>query len=162
MRLARQITGGTALAVYLVMGALNWFVIIPGSGGHYPPDFHAMGYDAASIVPFVGGLSDEARAAYEVLLIRWDRVFIVALACWLALMGWRGGPLRYAVAGLAVLYALIDLAENAAIHRFVFELVLNPQAIAAASSLTMAKFAALYLTVMVLIAHLRRERGRAR
>lgn len=160
MRLARQITGWTALVVYLVMGALNWFVIVPGAGGHYPPDFHALGYDVVSIAPFVENLSDTASDSYLMLLTMWDRVFVVALAAWIALVGWRGGPLRFAVAGLAVLYGLIDLSENAAVHRFVFELGLNPQAVAAASSLTMAKFASLYLAGLALLAHVRRERSR--
>lgn len=147
-----------ALAAYLVMGAFYYFSVLPGAGGLWPPDFHLRGYDAASIRGFVEALSEEARASYAVVLLRWDRVFIVAFALWLVLTGWRGGGLRYGVAGLAVLYALIDLAENAAIYRFVFAPELDPDQVRAASGLTMAKFASLYLCGLVLLWHLRRER----
>jgi len=155
-RTSRQIAGWVALAAYLVMGAFYYFSIKPGAGGLWPPDFHLRGYDVASIGPFVQALNDEARASYAVVLQRWDRLFIVSFALWIALSGWRGGGLRYVVAGLAVLYGLIDLAENAAIYQFVFVTPLDPAAVDLASHLTMAKFASLYLSVLVLIWHMRR------
>ena len=157
MRLALRITGGLALVSYLIMGMMLYFTIIPGAQDHFPPDFRLLGYDAAAITPFVTALTESARDSYAALLTMWDRVFIVALALWLAVMGWRDGPLRFVIAGLAVLYAIIDLAENAAIYRAVFVDILEPGAVAAASSLTKAKFASLYLTVLVLIVQWRRR-----
>lgn len=154
---SRQIAGWVALTSYLVMGAFYYFSIIPEAGGLWPPDFYLSGYDAASIGPFVQAMSDEARASYAVVLQRWDRVFIVAFALWMALSGWRGGGLRYLVAGLSVLYAGIDLAENAAIYRFVFDTPLDGAAVGVASHLTMAKFASLYLCGLVLVWHVRRS-----
>lgn len=156
MQLSRRLAGLVALVSYLVMGAMLYFTVLPGADGHWPPDFHLRGYDAVTIAPFVQGLTDEARATYGAILTGWDRVFIVALAVWLALTGWRGGALRYAVAGLAVVYAAVDLAENAAIYQFVVADRLNPDMVAAAHHLTMAKFASLYLCVLVLIWHVRR------
>jgi hypothetical protein len=156
MRLARRITGSVALGTYLVMGALLHFTVIPGAGGHYPPDFYLLGYDAAAITPFLAALTPEAGRAYAAVLAGWDRVFAVALAAWLALVGWRRGGLRVLVAGLAALYAGIDLAENAAIHRLAVGAAPDAAAVRAASALTQAKFASLYLVVLVLIWHLRR------
>ena len=158
MQQGRRIAGTVALTTYLMMGAMLYFTVIPGAGGAMPPDFHLRGFDAVSVRPFVAGLSDGARDTYGLILLRWDRVFIVALALWLALVGWRGGWMKYAVAFLAVIYALVDLAENAAIYRFVCVYILDAATVEAASHLTMAKFAALYLCVLVLIVHLRRAR----
>ncbi|MEL6960448.1 MAG: hypothetical protein AAGL89_16005 [Pseudomonadota bacterium] len=152
----RRITGVVALVAYLVMGAMLYFTVLPGADGLWPPDFHLRGYDVASITPFVMALTDEARQTYAVLLTGWDRVFILALALWIVAMGWRGGWMRYAVTFLAVLYAGIDLSENAAIYRFVCVVILDPGLVQAAQSLTMAKFASLYLCLLVLLVHLRR------
>ena len=157
MRLARQLAGLVALVVYLVMGAMLYFTVIPGADGHFPPDFHLLGYDATTIGPFLRALTDEARDTYTLILTRWDRIFILALAAWLALMGWRGGWMRYLVAGLAVLYAAIDLSENAALFKVVCAFDVNEVAIGIAHHWTMAKFASLYLCVLVLIVHLRRS-----
>lgn len=158
MLISRRIAGVVALVSYLVMGAMLYFTVIPSAGGLMPPDFHLRGYDVATIAPFVHGLTDEGRDTYAVILRQWDRVFIVALAVWLALVGWRGGGLKYVVAGLAALYAGVDLAENAAIYRFVVLNDLTAEAVEAAHHLTMAKFASLYLCILVLIWHLRRAR----
>jgi len=156
MYLSRRIAGGVALASYLIIGAILYFTVLPGADGLWPPDFHLRGYTAASIADFVRNISDPARDAYVMILLRWDRIFIVAFALWLALVGWRGGWMRYAVACLAVVYALIDLAENMAIFRFICVAGAAQTLITAASSLTMAKFASAYLCVLVLIVHLRR------
>ena len=193
MRLGRQITGVVALVSYLLMGAMIYVTVLPGTDGHWPPDFHLTGYDAQSIAPFAEAISDKARTTYGVILSRIDRVFIVALAVWMALIGWRGGWVRYFIAGLAAIYAVIDLSENAAIYRFLFSTywfktsdfsrkriqpcaagrsktlnpstlvgggsvvdIMDPAAIETAHHLTMAKFASLYLCVLVLIVHLRR------
>jgi len=158
MQLSRRIAGTVALVSYLVMGAMLYFSVLPGADGLWPPDFHLRGYDAASIGEFVRVIRDEARATYAMILLRWDRVFIVALALWMALMGWRGGWLRYGVAGLAVVYGAVDLAENAAIYRFFSATPLDPVLVDAASYLTMAKFASLYLCIFILLVHLRRSR----
>ncbi len=158
MGLSRRIAGVVALVTYLVMGALTYLWVLPGAEGHWPPDFHLRGYDAASIAPFVTALSAEAEATYLTILSGWDRVFIVTLALWLALVGWLGGGLRFVVAGLAALYAVIDLSENAAILRFVTAPELDPQLVKVAHNLTMAKFSSLYLCILVLIWHLRRAR----
>ena len=157
MPLARRLAGMVALVTYLVMGGMIYFTVLPGAGGHWPPDFHLRGYDAVSVAPFLQALSDESRATYQLILTFWDRIFILALAAWLALMGWRGGGLRYFVAGLAVLYAGVDLAENAAIYRFVSVVDPTAEAVRTAHHWTMAKFAALYLCVLVLIVHMRRS-----
>ncbi len=157
MQGARRIAGVVALVTYLVMGAMIYFTVMPGADGHWPPDFHLRGYDATSIGPFLQALSDEARATYGAVLTFWDRIFIVALASWIALTGWRGGGLRFFVAGLAVLYAAIDLAENAAIHGFVMVVEPTAEAVRTAHYWTMAKFASLYLCVLVLVVHLRRN-----
>lgn len=140
---ARRIAGLVALVCYLVMGAMLYLTVLPSSGGLRPPDFHLLGYNASTIAPFVTTLTDEGRATYGATLRGWDRAFIVALALWLSLSGWRSGWLRYVVAGLAVVYAVIDLAENAAIHAFVVASPMDAGAIAVAHSLTMAKFASL-------------------
>lgn len=158
MDLSRRIAGTVALVSYLVMGAMTYFTVMPGANGLWPPDFHLRGYDAASIGAFVTTISDEARETYMAILKRWDRVFILSLAIWLTLVGWRGGGIRYVVAGLAVVYALVDLAENAAIQRFVATYRFDPTWVDVASHFTMAKFASLYLCVLVLIVHLRRTR----
>lgn len=158
MNWSRRISGTVALVSYLVMGAMTYFTVLPGADGMWPPDFHLRGYDTPSIAVFVQNIRDEARATYELILNLWDRIFIVSLAIWLALVGWRGGWMKYAVAGLALVYACIDLAENAAIYRFVSMSLLDPALIATASHFTMAKFASLYLCVLVLIVHLRRSR----
>lgn len=152
----RQIAGIVALVSYLLMGAMTYLTVLPGSDGHWPPDFHLTGYDAQSIAPFVEAISDKARTTYGVILSKIDRVFIVALALWMALLGWRGGWVRYFVAGLAAIYAAIDLSENAAIYRFMFVDAKDASVIETAHHLTMAKFASLYLCVLVLIVHLRR------
>ena len=156
MTLGLRIAGTVALVSYLVMGAMLYFTVLPGADGLWPPDFHLRGYDAASMDAFRRAISDEARATYASILLRWDRIFIASVTTWLVLFGWRGGWLRYGVAFLAVLYAGIDLAENAAIYRFICLFDFAPAVIQVASSLTMAKFAAAYLCVLVLIVHLRR------
>lgn len=156
MDLSRRITGTVALVTYLVMGAMMWVTVLPGADGAWPPDFHLRGYDVAMMDGFVQTISDEARATYISILRGWDRLFIISLALWLLLTGWRGGWMRFFVAGFAALYCAIDLAENAAIYQFVSVVKLDPTWVEVASSLTMAKFAALYLCVLVLIVHLRR------
>lgn len=158
MQTSRRIAGVVALVSYLVMGAMFYFTVIPAAGGLMPPDFHLRGYDVVTIAPFVQGLTDEGRDTYALILARWDRVFIISFAVWLTLVGWRGGGLKYGVAGLAALYVVIDLAENAAIYRFLCVLILDPASVAAASQWTMAKFASLYLCILVLVWHLRRPR----
>ncbi|SLN44922.1 hypothetical protein [Pseudooctadecabacter jejudonensis] len=152
----RRVAGMVALTTYLVMGAMLYFTVLPGAGGLWPPDFHLRGYDVASITPFVMMLSDEARQTYGAVLMTWDRVFIASLAAWVIAMGWRGGWMRWAVAFLAVVYAAVDLSENAAIYRFVSQSLLDARLVDAAHHLTMAKFSALYLCLLVLIVHLRR------
>lgn len=158
MLVTRSLAGWVALVAYLAMGAILYFSVLPGADRHWPPDFHLLGYDAASIAPFLAALADEARASYMMILRSWDPVFIFALALWLILTGWRGGWMRYAVAFLAVVYVGIDMAENIAIYSFVTAPQTDASLIEAASSLTMAKFASLYLTILVLIVHLRRAR----
>ena len=158
MARARRLFGAAALALYLLMGALTYLSVMPGADWQFPPDFRLLGYDAVSIAPFMEALKGVARDHYLQILSVWDRAFIVALAGWLALTGWRGGGLRWAVAGLALLYTGIDLAENAALIRVVTGGA-DPGLVQAAHSLTMAKFASLYLTALVLIVHLRRARG---
>ncbi|MCF2870821.1 hypothetical protein L0664_07060 [Octadecabacter sp. G9-8] len=157
MDLTRRIAGTVAIVSYLVMGAMLYFTVVPGADGLWPPDFHLRGYDAASIADFVNVIRDEASDTYAVILMRWDRIFIVSLALWLALTGWRGGWMRYFVAGLAALYTMVDLAENVAIFHFVRVAILDPDVVRVASHLTMAKFASLYLCGLVLIVHLRRS-----
>lgn len=156
MVFGRRISGTVAIVCYLVMGAMTYLTVLPGSNGAWPPDFHLRGYDIASVGHFVSDLSDEARETYGVILRGWDRMFIVSFAVWLALTGWRGNGIRYVVAGLAVIYSCIDLAENAAIYQFVSVHTLDPTWVKAASHLTMAKFASLYLCILVLIVHVRR------
>ncbi len=156
----RKAAGWVAICAYLGMGAVIYLRIMPNVGWLWPPDFHFLGYDAQSIAPFLEALSGPAKDGYLRVLSVYDRVFIVALAVWMALLGWRGSGLRYFIAGLAVLYALIDLAENAALLRVVA--AANEQGegldgiVAAAHHLTMAKFASLYLCALVLVVHLRR------
>ena len=150
----RSIAGWGAIVAYLVTGAVIYFRVMPGADWHWPPDFHFLGYDAQSIAPFLDALSEPARDAYVRVLEVYDRLFIIALSVWLALTGWRGSGLRYFVAGLAVLYALIDLSENAAILQVLRE---GAVFVSAAHHLTMAKFASLYLCILVLIVHVRRS-----
>jgi hypothetical protein len=148
MILARRITGTIALVSYLVMGAMLYFTVLPGADGLWPPDFHLRGYSAATMDSFTQAISDEARSTYASILLRWDRIFILSLAIWMMLTGWRGDWLRYAVIFLAVIYAGVDLAENAAIFRFVCLFDFDAAVIAAASSLTMAKFASLFCAAL--------------
>jgi hypothetical protein len=152
----RRGAGWTAIFAFLIMGAVLYFWVLPGADWLWPPDFNLTGYDAQSIAPFLDALSGPARDGYARVLGLYDRVFIVALAVWMALTGWRGSGLRYFVVGLAVVYALIDLAENAALLRVLGAGDGLDGFIAAAHHLTMAKFASLYLCVLVLIVHLRR------
>ncbi len=156
MVIARHITGWGALISYLVMGAMLYFTVLPTVGWMWPPDFHLRGYDADMMAVFWTALTAEAHETYRGILMLWDRVFIVCVTVWLMLVGWRGGWMRYAVALLACLYAGIDLAENAAIHGFISNVVWDPRWVDLGSHLTMAKFAAAYLCVLVLIVHLRR------
>lgn len=149
----RSIVGWGAITAYLVTGAVVYFRVMPGANWHWPPDFHFLGYDVQSIAPFLDALSGPARDGYVRVLEVYDRAFIIALAAWLAFTGWRGSGLRYFVAGLAVLYAMIDLSENAAILRVLRE---GDVFVSAAHHLTMAKFASLYLCILVLIVHVRR------
>jgi hypothetical protein len=148
MILARRITGTIALVSYLVMGAMLYFTVLPGADGLWPPDFHLRGYSAATMDSFTQAISDEARSTYASILLRWDRIFILSLAIWMMLTGWRGDWLRYAVIFLAVIYAGVDLAENAAIFRFVCLFDFDAAVIAAASSLTMATFASLFCAAL--------------
>jgi len=154
---ARRIAGVVAIVSYLVIGAMLYFTVLPAVDGHWPPDFHLRGYDMQMVTDFGAVLRDEARDTYAVILTRWDRIFIVSLGLWLALTGWHGGWMRYVVAGLAVVYVAVDLAENAAIYAFILQGPLDIAGVTAASSLTMAKFASLYLCVLVLILHKRRQ-----
>ncbi len=153
----RRLAGWIAIWAYLIMGAMLYFRVLPGADWYWPPDFHLTGYDAQSIAPFLDALNGPARDGYARVLGLYDRVFIVALAVWMALTGWRGSGLRFFVVGLAVLYGIIDLAENAAILRVLNAGEVLDGFVAAAHQLTMAKFASLYLCVLVLIVHLRRS-----
>jgi len=159
MQAGRRIFGVVALVSYLVMGAMMYFTVMPGTNGAWPPDFHLRGYGMAEIEPFLAAISDEARATYGAILLFWDRVFIVAFAIWMTLTGWCGGWLRFVVAVLALLYFVIDLAENVAIYRIIAGFWSDPALVSAASSLTMAKFASLYLCGLVLVWHKRRMRA---
>ena len=152
----RRITGWGALVCYLVMSAMLYFSVLPSVDWLWPPDFHLRGYDAVSMAEFWHALTAEARETYTEILLRWDRAFILCIALWMALSGWRGGWMRYAVALLAGLYALIDLAENLAIFRFISGSVWDPTFVEIGSNLTMAKFASAYLCILVLVVHLRR------
>lgn len=145
------------ILAYLVMGVVLYDRVLPGADWYWPPDFHLTGYDANSIAPFLDALSGPARDSYARVLALYDSVFIVTLVVWMALMGWRGSGLRYFVVGLAVLYGLIDLAENAAILRVLDAGDGLGGFVAAAHHFTMAKFASLYLCGMVLVVHLRRS-----
>lgn len=157
LRLSRRITGGAALGLYLWMGALTWFSVIPGAAGHWPPDFHALGYDVEKVEPFVTALTEEAAASYAYLLRVLDPAFIVLLATWITLMGWRAPIVRGIVALLAATYAVLDLAEDRAIHQFTFVTVLQPEIVATASAFTKAKFASLFSALMAMIWAVRRE-----
>lgn len=153
----RWFVGWVAIAAYLVMGAVIYFRILPGADWHWPPDFHLLGYNADSLAPFLDAISARARDGYIRVLGVYDRVFIVSLALWMALTAWRGSGLRYFVALLAVLYGGVDLTENAMLLDVMRADGPTAGMIAAAHHLTMAKFAALYLCVLVLIVHLRRS-----
>lgn len=150
---ARRTAGWVALVAYLVCGALLYLSVLPGADWHWPPDFRLMGYTADSIAGFTGALRAEGLASYGQVLAVWDRVFVVAFAAWLILTGWRGGWMRYAVAFLAVVYAGVDLGENAAIARMIG--TSQDTWVEVASHLTMAKFSSLYLCALVLLVHLR-------
>lgn len=153
----RWIAGWVAICAYLVMGAVIYFRVMPGAQWLWPPDFHLSGYDVQRIAPFLDALSGPARDGYHRVLSLYDRVFIIALAFWMALLAWRGSVLRYFVVGLAILYGLVDLAENAALLRMIDADTPGRALIDAAHHLTMAKFAAFYLCAMVLVVHLRRS-----
>lgn len=153
---ARRIVGAVALLSYLAVGFALYTTVLPEAGWLWPPDFYLRGYNVTTIAPFVEALQFEARDIYARLLLGYDRVFIVSFAIWLVLMGWRGDAVRYVVIALALVYAGVDLAENVAIHRFVFLQILDPTTVNAASHLTSAKFASFYLCILVLIVHVRR------
>ncbi|MBU2994552.1 hypothetical protein Q4555_05715 [Octadecabacter sp. 1_MG-2023] len=153
----RRVSGWTAIYAYLMMGAVLYFRVLPGTDWHWPPDFHLTGYSAQSIAPFLEALSGRILDGYARVLGLYDRIFIVALACWMALVGWRGSGIRYFVVGLALVYAAIDLSENAALLRVIRADQPSLAMVDIAHHLTLAKFAALYLCALVLIVHLRRS-----
>ena len=130
---------------------------MPGAEWYWTPDFHLKGYDADSLAPFLNAISDTARAGYLRVLTVYDRVFIAAFALWMALLAWRGSGLRYFVAGLAVVYAGVDLTENAMLLDVMRSDAPTAAMITSAHHLTMAKFAAFYLCVLVLFVHVRRS-----
>lgn len=157
MRMARRIAGSVALVSYLWVGGLLYLYVLPGAGWVWPPDFHLLGYSVAQMSGFVGDIHSDALDAYVRILHGGDRIFVISITLWLILMGWCGGGIRYVVAGLAVVYALVDLAENMAIYHFIWIDRLDPLVVVAASHLTMAKFAAFYLCALVLLVHRRRS-----
>ena len=137
--------------VYLMMEVLYSFALPIGSC-LLRLNFHLTGYDAQRSTTHLDALNESVRDEYTRTLRLYGRVFIMARAIWLMLVEWRGSGLCYFLVGFTKLYVVFDWTKNALILRMPNALI---GYIMAAHQLTMAKFATLYLCLLVLIIPLR-------
>lgn len=150
------------LAVYA------WLVLGPGrelgalAGGLPPPDLRAMGYDLAAIRAWLEALPPEGVALYLGPVARLDTAFPLLMG--LTLLWWMrplAGPLALVGAALALAYVGLDLAENRAVAGLIRTGPegLDAGAVAWASALTRAKFAAFALALGLALWRRRRRPG---
>jgi hypothetical protein len=147
------------LASYVLLAGIFGPRISAAAGGLLPFDLRALGYDAGAARAFLTALTPEGRDLYLGPVRVNDTVFpiLFTLTLCLPLRGW--GWLWFLP---ALAYGLLDLAENMAVAVL---LSAGPEVaagqVALASGLTMAKFAAAVLAiVLALVALVAKWRAR--
>ncbi len=149
----------TLLATLAVLVAM-WGWSIPaieaaGSGGLLF-DARVFGYDREAAAALLEALGTRGRALYLGRQQALDTAFPALLALSLILLArrWLAPGPALALAGLAVVYAVLDYGENALVARLLRAgtALPDPGLVAMASRLTMAKYAALTLTLAGLAA----------
>ena len=107
------------LALYLAMVLWTLPEIAAEADGLRPFDLRPLGYSVEAAQDFLNALSEEGRVFYAETQHGLDAVFPALLLVWGA---WTirllfSGPLRWGLIALAVLGALADFGENAAVAR---------------------------------------------
>ncbi len=147
----------TLLATLAVLAAM-WGWSIPAldalSGGAPILDARLTGYDFDTARALLDALGEEGRALYLGRQQALDTIFPALLAASLILTGRRllGARGALGVMLAALIYAGFDYSENATIARMLAAgpEALSPALVAAASRLTVAKFASLAVALALL------------
>lgn len=136
-----------ALTAAWFVGIAVWSALAIGAEANWLPifDVRATGYSPEAARDFLSVLSEQGRARYLGPMRALDTVFPALLAVTLVLGVWRffGRSVAIAFSVVAVLAAILDYRENAAIADM---LRLEPEAVTneivrTASALTMSKWA---------------------
>lgn len=144
-----------ALLNYAVLIWIGTTQLVPMTAGLQPLDLRVTGYSHGDVLAYVAVLD---RASIELLTtLRWvDTSFPMLFA--LALIGWGrrwavGFPLH--IRGLAVIlplaYFLADMAENTVVARIFTKAMPSIELVQMASTLTIVKFIAVALAVLLLM-----------
>lgn len=162
MRVILMIAGLVAAGSYAVILWHLFTGLLPESGGLLPFDARVLGYSVADAREYLAELSARGREIALGPVRRADTIFPAALGVTLLALSLRQGPGRLAWLGaaLALVYAGVDLAENAAVARLISGPVeADALTVSGASLLTVGKFAALGLSLLlILLARLARRR----
>ncbi|GGL51433.1 hypothetical protein [Wenxinia marina] len=161
MRVLVSLAGLAVLIACTILVFTMVTILMPAAGGQWPFDLRVTGYTVPEATAYLTALNDAGREAIRTTMALWDTVLPVALTVFLALLclGQRG-KLGWLGVLAALAYGAADLAENAAILRLIDGSVPpDPLTVTGASTLTMAKYAALLLACLFyLLARLRGPR----
>lgn len=131
--------------VSVVSLALNWLQLqsVQRAIGMPVPDLMVGGYDAAYVESVREIMDEPVIERYQAAHYLWDLIFPVAFAAFIILLVHRFGrrsPLRWLFYAVAVLYAVVDIAENFVIEAAFASAEVTASIVMFASFLTTAKF----------------------
>lgn len=154
-RLFLAISLGLTLTLYAVMAL--WAVprLTEGAGGQLPFDLRIAGYSGDEARSYLAALTPSARAFYGDVVGRLDTLFppLLALSLCLSYQALASRRVSMILSALAILAAVLDLMENAAIASMLRAdlATIRDDAIALASRLTQLKWGADLVTLAALV-----------
>lgn len=158
-RVAFWLLFAATLCVYAIMLAWTLPAISAAAGGLAPFDMRPSGYSFDTAKAFLAALSPAGRNLYLNVQHRLDTAYPALLAATLFFAIWalapeRWGPLRWAIALVAIPGAAFDYLENAAVAVMLAAGAdaLTPDMVATASGWTVAKSTATSIAMTVLLA----------
>lgn len=145
---------GIALFMGLYLHAYAMPQLTYFAEGRSMPGARITGYGEAEIIALQAALEDDAAGQLSFLHKTAGIIFPVAffLAAWAVLGLLARGTWRWAVLAAAGLFAVVDIAENFLIDRILVEEPVNPETVAAASSLTIISWVLLVCVGGVVLA----------
>ena len=147
-------------AIYMAMVLWSLPLITIEADGFRPFDLRPLGYSVEAAEEFNNALSEEGRVFYLDTQHWLDTLFPALLSAsliWSALFLWQGAA-RWVVVGIALIAAIADYLENAAVARLLVEF--DPELAAEANTWTLIKSASVSVVFLAILLALALRLGR--